>query len=77
MCLGIPAELVELLPGAMGRVVVDGTHEDIVSLSLTPDARPGEHLLLSVGFALERIDRADAQARAEALREIGIFPGRR
>lgn len=74
MCIALPAQVIALLPGAMGLVRVDGLRDETVSLAFVPEARPGDHLLLAVGFAIARIDAAEAELRAVALRELGYLP---
>ena len=76
MCIAVPAQLIALLPEAMGQVLVDGRREETVSLAFVPTAQPGDHLLLATGFAIARIDATEAEARAETLREIGYLASR-
>jgi hydrogenase expression/formation protein HypC len=72
MCLGIPGKLVEIhrqndLP--MGKVEFGGIQKEIC-LSYTPDAVVGDYVLVHVGFALSRIDEAEAREIFEYLKEI-------
>jgi hydrogenase expression/formation protein HypC len=68
MCLGIPGR-VESIEGASARV----RFGDIVrtaSLDLVADqVSPGDYVLVHAGFALERIDEAEALKTLEMLRE--------
>ena len=62
MCLGIPGKLVEIymqddLP--MGKVEFGGILKD-VCLTFTPEAEVGHYVLVHVGFAISRIDEAQA-----------------
>jgi len=62
MCLGIPGKLIEVyqkddLP--MGKADFGGVVRE-VCLAYTPEARPGEYVLVHVGFAISRIDQAEA-----------------
>jgi hydrogenase expression/formation protein HypC len=73
MCLGIPAKLVEVrmqddLP--MGKVEFGGILKD-VCLAYTPEAQVGDYVLVHVGFAISRIDEAEAQETFRYLEEIG------
>lgn len=70
MCLAIPAEVIELLPGSMGRVQIDGIVK-VVSLALVDDVCIGDYVLLHVGFALSRIDPHEAAETLAILREMG------
>jgi hydrogenase expression/formation protein HypC len=72
MCLGVPGRLVEVnqrddLP--MGRVEFGGILKD-VCLAYTPEAQPGDYVLVHVGFAISRIDEAEAQETFRLLEEI-------
>ena len=73
MCLAIPGQVVEVLDEAnqLARVDVDGVRRT-VNVGLLDDDRgavPGEWVLIHVGFALSRIDEAEAQATLRLLRE--------
>lgn len=70
MCLAIPAEVIELMPEAMGRVRIDGIVK-IVSLALVDDVSVGDYVLLHVGFALSRIDPDEAAETLALLKEMG------
>jgi hydrogenase expression/formation protein HypC len=72
MCLGIPGKLVELheqdgLP--MGKVEFGGILKE-VCLAYTPEAQLGDYVLVHVGFAISRIDEAEAQETLDYLKEI-------
>jgi hydrogenase expression/formation protein HypC len=63
MCLGIPGKVVETYREhdvLMGKVDFSGVCKR-VCLEHVPDVRPGEYVLVHVGFALSRIDEAEAQ----------------
>ncbi|RQH07061.1 HypC/HybG/HupF family hydrogenase formation chaperone [Paraburkholderia dinghuensis] len=61
MCLAMPVEVVELLPGDCARVSVDGVTREI-SLALVENVAPGDFVLLHVGYAIGKLDRAQADA---------------
>jgi hydrogenase expression/formation protein HypC len=72
MCLGIPGKLIEVyqqneLP--MGKVEFGGIAKE-VCLAYTPEAQLGEYLLVHVGFAISRIDEAEAQEIFSYLEQI-------
>ena len=72
MCLGIPGKLTEVykqdeLP--MGKVEFGGIVKD-VCLVYTPEASVGEYVLVHVGFAISRIDEAEAREIFSYLKEI-------
>ena len=61
MCIAMPVEVVELLPGQCARVSVDGVTRE-VSLALVDDVAVGDFVLLHVGYAIGKLDRAEADA---------------
>lgn len=69
MCLGIPGKVTttyrehEVL---MGKVDFNGICKR-VCLEHIPDVQPGEYVLVHVGFALSRLDEAEAQRVFEFL----------
>ena len=74
MCLGIPGEVIELHPEQpdLAKVNVSGVRRmiNIGLLSEDPPA-PGEWVLIHVGFALSKIDEAEAKAALDFLESIG------
>jgi hydrogenase expression/formation protein HypC len=74
MCLGIPGEIVEILPDQpdLAKVDVSGVRRAInVGLITDDDPRPGDWVLIHVGFALSKIDEAEAKAALDFLDGIG------
>jgi hydrogenase expression/formation protein HypC len=65
MCLAIPALVTEILPHDMARVSLEGVSK-IISLALVEDVAAGDYVILHVGYALARLDPAEA-ARTLAL----------
>jgi hydrogenase expression/formation protein HypC len=72
MCLGIPAQIVELVDPEAGiaRAELSGVRRE-VSLALCPEAEPGDWVLVHVGFALQRIDEEQARETLELLDSMG------
>jgi len=68
MCLAVPAKIVEIT-GEMAKVEVGGVHR-VVSLMLVPDLQVGDYVITHAGFALHRVDEADALASINLLREL-------
>jgi hydrogenase expression/formation protein HypC len=74
MCLGIPGEVVEILTDRpdLARVDVSGVKRAInIGLLADEDVRPGDWVLIHVGFALAKIDEEEARAAMEFLESIG------
>lgn len=75
MCLAIPARVVEVLPEAdgivFGRVDFGGVTKQ-VCLDHVRGVVPGEYVLVHVGFALTRLDEAEAKRVFEMLDAIEL-----
>ena len=72
MCLGIPGKVVETYcenDVLMGKVDFSGVCKR-VCLEHVPDVRPGEYVLVHVGFALSRLDEAEAGRVFEFLKAM-------
>lgn len=74
MCLGIPGEVIEIKADRpdLATVDVSGVRRAI-NIGLLGDAPPvpGEWVLIHVGFALSKIDEAEAKAAMDFLESIG------
>jgi hydrogenase expression/formation protein HypC len=69
MCLGIPGKVVATYREhdvLMGKVDFSGVSKR-VCLEHVPDVLPGDYVLVHVGFALSRIDEAEARQVFEFL----------
>ena len=74
MCLGIPGQIVAISDAAnmLGVVEVSGVRREIQLACIIDDAHPveacvGDWVLVHVGFAMSRIDEAEAAATTLAL----------
>jgi hydrogenase expression/formation protein HypC len=70
MCLAIPALVHELLPDGMARVGLDGVLKE-VSTALVPKVEVGDYVVVHVGYALTKIDAAEAERTLALLAEAG------
>ena len=68
MCLAIPAKVVELKDGDQAVVDLAGVRKEI-SLALVDDVWPGDYVIVHVGYALQKLDAA------EAARTLELFAG--
>lgn len=74
MCLGIPGEVIEILPEQpdLARVEVSGVKRAInIGLLADDPPEPGEWVLIHVGFALSKIDEEEARATMDFLNGLG------
>ncbi len=69
MCLGIPARIISRADGSSAEVEVGGVRRE-VDLTLVPEAVVGDYVLIHVGYAIQRVDEAEAQATLELLRQM-------
>lgn len=60
MCLALPVEVVELLDAEQAIVELDGIRKQI-SLALVDGVQVGDYVILHVGYALTRLDPAEAE----------------
>ena len=72
MCLGIPGKVVEVfdrggLPSA--KVEFGGIVKE-ACLAYTPEAQVGDYVIVHVGFAISKIDEAEASEILSYLQEI-------
>lgn len=58
MCLAVPMLLVSKT-GNKAEVKVDGA-DLTIDISFTPEARPGDYVIVHAGFAIQRLDEAEA-----------------
>ena len=72
MCLAVPGKILEATDDGITRIakVEFGGAIRQVSLDFVPEAQPGDFVLVHVGFALSRIEEAEARRTYDALREL-------
>lgn len=76
MCLGIPGQVLELIDetGQIAKVDVSGVRRNVhVGLVAPEGIGPGDWVLIHVGFAISKIDEAEALATIALLREMGAM----
>ncbi|MEP6815534.1 MAG: HypC/HybG/HupF family hydrogenase formation chaperone [Marmoricola sp.] len=75
MCLGIPGRVVEVLDGNAGMLALVDVlgAERPINLGMLEDmsVEPGQWVLIHMGFALERVDEAKAEAAMSGLEMMG------
>ena len=77
MCLGIPGQVVEWVDpdNHIAKAAVSGVRRN-VSVALLADGPEavgiGDWVLIHVGFAMSRIDEAEAEATLAFLSELGL-----
>jgi hydrogenase expression/formation protein HypC len=74
MCLAIPAKVVRIEASGQGTVDYLGTKVK-VNLSLLEKVQPGDWVIVHAGFAITKLDEAEAQETLTLLREISQAQG--
>ena len=81
MCLAVPGKIVKVTPeadqafaGPVATVEFQGTQLE-VSLAMTPEAGPGDWVLVHAGFALNVLDEHEARETWQFLKEAGVELG--
>ncbi len=73
MCLGIPGKVIEIRDEAglrMGRVDFGGVRKE-ACLAYAPDVELGDYVIVHVGFAISKVDEAEALRTLELLQTMG------
>ena len=68
MCLAIPAMVVELRDADLAVIDLGGVRKEI-SLALVEDVRPGDFVIVHVGYALQKVDPEEAE------KTLALFAG--
>jgi hydrogenase expression/formation protein HypC len=75
MCLSIPGKLIEITSQLdetfrLGKVSFDGVIKEI-SLTLVPEAKVNDYVMVHVGAAISVVDEAEAHKTFELLKQLG------
>lgn len=75
MCLAIPGKVLDAAVTSgirLGRVDFGGITRQ-TCLDFVPEANPGDYVLVHVGFAITKIDEAEAARTLEMLQNAGLI----
>ena len=64
ICLAIPVQIIEVLPGDEAIAEISGVKKTI-STALVDDVQVGDYVILHVGYALQKIDPEEAKKTIE------------
>lgn len=75
MCLSIPGKLIEITAVLdetfrTGKVSFDGILKE-VSLTLVPEAKVGDYVMVHVGAAISTVDEEEAKKTFDLLKQLG------
>ncbi|HSM16060.1 MAG TPA: HypC/HybG/HupF family hydrogenase formation chaperone [Gemmatimonadales bacterium] len=73
MCLGIPGRIIDIrddggLP--MGTVDFAGVRREVCLAYIRHEVEPGDYAIVHVGFAISKVDEAEARRTYELLKEM-------
>ncbi len=69
MCLGVPAEVLQVEADGRAEVSIGGTVR-AARVDLVPDVKKGDYVLLHAGFAIQRLDAEAAQEILDLLGQL-------
>lgn len=73
MCLGIPGRVLDTRDDRgllMGTVDFGGVKREVCLAYVAPEVAVGDYVVVHVGFAISRVDEAEARRTFEALKEM-------
>ena len=68
MCLAVPMQVVSI-EGLTAKVSAQGI-ETNVALDLTPEAAPGDYVIVHAGFAIQRLSEDEARETLQIFERI-------
>ena len=71
MCLAIPSKIVKI-ENNMGMIDIEGVTRE-TSLLLVEDAKVGDYVIVHAGFAIRKIDEAEAMESLKILRKAAAM----
>jgi hydrogenase expression/formation protein HypC len=74
MCLAIPARVIQINEQSLGLVELGGVVRE-ASFMLLPDVQMGDYVLLHAGYALQKVDEAEAEETLRLLGELADAEG--
>jgi hydrogenase expression/formation protein HypC len=73
LCLGIPGRILEIRDDrglARGQVDFGGVRREVCLAYVADQVRAGDYVVVHVGFAISRVDEAEARRTYEAINEM-------
>ena len=71
MCLAIPAKVISVEDTSALVTIEDVEYK--ASLLLLTDVQPGDYIMLHAGFAIEKVNAAEAEETLRLLNELNQF----
>ncbi|CAN5147388.1 HypC/HybG/HupF family hydrogenase formation chaperone [soil metagenome] len=76
MCLGIPGRITDRWLADDGALLARADfagEERVIRLNYLPDLDVGDYTIVHAGFALTKIDEAEAHRTVAVMREVGLL----
>lgn len=73
MCLGIPGRITDVYPSeglSMGTVDFGGVRREVCLAYVADEVKPGDYVIVHVGFAISKVDEEEARRTFEFLEEL-------
>jgi len=71
MCLGIPMQIVEIMPPFRATVEIQGVQRAVsIALIADEDLKVGDWLMIHVGSAIAKLDEDSARETLDVLEEL-------
>jgi hydrogenase expression/formation protein HypC len=70
MCLAVPGKI-SAIEGRTGTIDYGGGLSRKAALDLLPGAKAGDYVLVHAGYAISRLDEAEAEETLKIIREMG------
>lgn len=70
MCLALPARVIDIDATGHGHVDLAGVRKHI-SMALLDEVKPGDYVIVHVGYALTKLDPQEAKATLALFAEMG------
>jgi hydrogenase expression/formation protein HypC len=74
MCLATPMRIEKLLEGG-SAIVSQGNVKVEVNVSLLQNPKPGDHVIIHAGFAIETLSLVEAEERLALFRKLAELSG--
>lgn len=69
MCLAIPSRVIAIAENHQATIDIAGVRRR-VALDLVPDTQIGDYVIVHAGFAIQRLDEAEAQQTLKLLEQF-------
>jgi len=75
MCLGVPMQILSLA-GSVARCHYQGIQRDVdIFLLADQNLAPGEYVLVHVGYAIQKVENAEAETRWQLIDQMQSLEG--